>query len=638
MRRACLPRPRAPSNSPSCRICGWTRPSPSACLRWATCRSKPPAQPVGKRSGTWTIRRGWPTKSSTARSTGPPYETPASELLISPRDSPGNVEIGLTQFCAGATSGGGVKPEHAAVAFLPGWYRPAPSSPFGQVAAVNDPRSIQPALRLRFQEQPVPHHCYSGDMETATLGGGCFWCLEAVYDEMEGVSSVESGYMGGHVDHPDYHAVCTGKTGHVEVVQVTFDPEVTTYREILEVFFAMHDPTSMDRQGSDAGTQYRSAIFTHSEQQREMAQQLIAELDGAGLYGRPHGSVHAKFCFVDQFRAEDRWQGEDDVFRNDVSESAGARAVRGLVQVSIVDVPTDIRRGAVVELMVNAGHTVVFTGAVSPVRQRLVSPLRIVRIGRHTCWKCVDEVLECRRRGNNEGARRGVRHICGALGIADGLPQTFVVHIEKGAVLNDGTTQVPAKLIHAERRQRIRIEIGLCVEYVIAEKLKSAAMKSVAARFGDQVDLCAARSAAFCGVHGGTDAEFGDRLQGDVQVRVGFLCLLLDATGVNAIEGIVFVIQRPAIEPDVVLIAGSGVNGARRQCHQASPVAAVERDFLDLLGFNHSADFRRAAVERFQSVHLNYIRSCSYLQPGIDGSRLPDLKLYVFKHFGLVTV
>ena len=123
-------------------------------------------------------------------------------------------------------------------------------------------------------------------METATLGGGCFWCLEAVYDEMEGVSSVESGYMGGHVDNPDYHAVCTGKTGHVEVVQITFDPKVTSYREILEVFFAIHDPTSMDRQGNDAGTQYRSVIFTHSEQQRQTAQQLIAELDGDAMSGR----------------------------------------------------------------------------------------------------------------------------------------------------------------------------------------------------------------------------------------------------------------------------------------------------------------------------------------------------------------
>jgi peptide-methionine (S)-S-oxide reductase len=123
-------------------------------------------------------------------------------------------------------------------------------------------------------------------MEIATLGGGCFWCLEAVYDEMEGVSSVESGYMGGRVENPDYHAVCTGKTGHVEVVRVTFDPEVTSYREILEVFFAVHDPTSVDRQGSDAGPQYRSVIFTHSEQQAEMAHQLIAELDGAGIPGK----------------------------------------------------------------------------------------------------------------------------------------------------------------------------------------------------------------------------------------------------------------------------------------------------------------------------------------------------------------
>jgi peptide-methionine (S)-S-oxide reductase len=129
-------------------------------------------------------------------------------------------------------------------------------------------------------------HCYSGDMETATLGGGCFWCLEAVYDEMEGVISVESGYMGGRVANPDYHAVCTGKTGHVEVVQVTFDPAVTSYRDILEVFFAIHDPTSMDRQGNDAGTQYRSVIFTHSEAQSEMAHQVIAELDGGGIPGK----------------------------------------------------------------------------------------------------------------------------------------------------------------------------------------------------------------------------------------------------------------------------------------------------------------------------------------------------------------
>ena len=123
--------------------------------------------------------------------------------------------------------------------------------------------------------------------EIATLGGGCFWCLEAVYDQMLGVLSVESGYMGGILPNPDYHSVCTGKTGHIEVVQVTFDPAVTSYLEILEVFFAIHDPTSMDRQGNDAGTQYRSAIFTHSEAQRQQAEELIVELDNEDLYGRP---------------------------------------------------------------------------------------------------------------------------------------------------------------------------------------------------------------------------------------------------------------------------------------------------------------------------------------------------------------
>jgi peptide-methionine (S)-S-oxide reductase len=123
--------------------------------------------------------------------------------------------------------------------------------------------------------------------ETATLGGGCFWCLEAVYDEMLGVLSVESGYMGGHMANPDYRSVCTGTTGHVEVVQVTFDPAITTYREILEVFFATHDPTSRDRQGNDAGPQYRSVIFYHSQAQRETAEQMIGELDHEKAFPRP---------------------------------------------------------------------------------------------------------------------------------------------------------------------------------------------------------------------------------------------------------------------------------------------------------------------------------------------------------------
>lgn len=123
--------------------------------------------------------------------------------------------------------------------------------------------------------------------EIATLGGGCFWCLEAVYNQMEGVVSAISGYMGGLLPDPDYHSVCTGRTGHIEVVQVTFDPSVTTYREILDVFFSIHDPTSIDRQGNDAGTQYRSAIFTHSEEQRQIAEATIDELDGEDIYGRP---------------------------------------------------------------------------------------------------------------------------------------------------------------------------------------------------------------------------------------------------------------------------------------------------------------------------------------------------------------
>jgi len=120
--------------------------------------------------------------------------------------------------------------------------------------------------------------------EITTLAGGCFWCLEAVYDEMEGVLSVESGYMGGRQPNPTYRDVCTGRTGHAEVVQITFDPDVTSFREILEVFFAIHDPTTRDRQGNDVGTQYRSAIFYHSDEQRAAAEQMIRELTAGGAF------------------------------------------------------------------------------------------------------------------------------------------------------------------------------------------------------------------------------------------------------------------------------------------------------------------------------------------------------------------
>ncbi|MFN7998040.1 MAG: peptide-methionine (S)-S-oxide reductase MsrA [Bryobacteraceae bacterium] len=114
--------------------------------------------------------------------------------------------------------------------------------------------------------------------ETTTLAGGCFWCLEAVYDGMEGVESVESGYMGGRQPNPTYEDVCTGRTGHAEVVQITFDPDVTSFRNILEVFFTIHDPTTLNRQGNDTGTQYRSAIFYHTGEQRATAEAVIREL------------------------------------------------------------------------------------------------------------------------------------------------------------------------------------------------------------------------------------------------------------------------------------------------------------------------------------------------------------------------
>lgn len=115
-------------------------------------------------------------------------------------------------------------------------------------------------------------------IETATLGGGCFWCVEAVYREAAGVSSVVSGYMGGKNANPTYEQVCSGNTGHVEVVEIQFDPEIITYRDVLEIFFATHDPTTLNRQGNDSGTQYRSVIFYHSSEQRATAEDLIREL------------------------------------------------------------------------------------------------------------------------------------------------------------------------------------------------------------------------------------------------------------------------------------------------------------------------------------------------------------------------
>ena len=123
--------------------------------------------------------------------------------------------------------------------------------------------------------------------EVATLGGGCFWCLEAVYDQMQGVEAVESGYMVGRIVNPTYEAVCSGDTGHAEVVRVTFDPKVASFRDILEVLFAIHDPTTLNRQGNDSGTQYRSAIFYHTPAQLETARAMIDELRADKVFRDP---------------------------------------------------------------------------------------------------------------------------------------------------------------------------------------------------------------------------------------------------------------------------------------------------------------------------------------------------------------
>lgn len=143
--------------------------------------------------------------------------------------------------------------------------------------------------------------------EVATLGGGCFWCLEAVFEQLRGVAKVESGYSGGATANPTYREVCNGNTGHAEVVQVTFDAATTTFREILEVFFAIHDPTTLNRQGADVGTQYRSVIFYHTPEQQSVAEQVIAELDAAKIWDRP--IVTQVVPAAEFYRAEDYHQG-----------------------------------------------------------------------------------------------------------------------------------------------------------------------------------------------------------------------------------------------------------------------------------------------------------------------------------------
>ncbi len=121
----------------------------------------------------------------------------------------------------------------------------------------------------------------------ATLAGGCFWCIEPLFHRLRGVESAVSGYMGGHTDHPTYRDICNGDTGHAEVVQITFDPDVITFRDLLDVFFTLHDPTQLNRQGNDVGTQYRSAIFWHTPEQQAEAEAVIAALDASRRFGAP---------------------------------------------------------------------------------------------------------------------------------------------------------------------------------------------------------------------------------------------------------------------------------------------------------------------------------------------------------------
>jgi peptide-methionine (S)-S-oxide reductase len=142
--------------------------------------------------------------------------------------------------------------------------------------------------------------------EVATLGGGCFWCLEAVFEQLRGVEEVVSGYSGGTVVDPSYEMVSMGTTGHAEVVQITFDPSIITFKEILEVFFTIHDPTTLNRQGADVGPQYRSAIFYHGEEQKVVAEQVVQELEAAGVWDAP--IVTELTSFAAFYRAEEYHQ------------------------------------------------------------------------------------------------------------------------------------------------------------------------------------------------------------------------------------------------------------------------------------------------------------------------------------------
>jgi peptide-methionine (S)-S-oxide reductase len=152
-------------------------------------------------------------------------------------------------------------------------------------------------------------------IETATLAGGCFWCLEAVFDQLSGVQSVESGYMGGKTENPAYEDICTGRTDHAEVVRLSFDPAVVSFRDLLSVFFTIHDPTTKDRQGNDVGSQYRSAIFFHSPEQEREARETIAKLTAEKLWAKP--------IVTEVVPASTFWQAED--YHQEYFERVGSR-------------------------------------------------------------------------------------------------------------------------------------------------------------------------------------------------------------------------------------------------------------------------------------------------------------------------
>jgi peptide-methionine (S)-S-oxide reductase len=172
------------------------------------------------------------------------------------------------------------------------------------------------SIKHPLASNPRPGH------EFATLGGGCFWCLEAVYEELEGVVDVESGYAGGHAPRPTYEQVCAGATGHAEVVRIEFDPAVISYREILEVFFVIHDPTQLNRQGSDVGSQYRSVVFIHSDEQRRVASAVVDELQS-----HVAGKVVTEVLPVpDYHRAESYHQ---EYFRHNAAQGEVPQHLRG---------------------------------------------------------------------------------------------------------------------------------------------------------------------------------------------------------------------------------------------------------------------------------------------------------------------